>query len=156
MSLTIARLKHHAKVFVGNQLGRFLQKQYLSGKGPASRFISVFSDKAKRIGVEQKILVNPIPIKKVAPNFSLDGDTEKEYRKRLISGEDYTNSAGIIYARNVDVSFPTGMHQIGNQILKEVMPAPYVQTNPKYYYGLQSIHFKRKRPMDNGVLLSMP
>jgi capsular polysaccharide biosynthesis protein len=48
------------------------------------------------------------------------------------------------------------MHQIGKYILNEVMPAPYLLTNPKYYYGLESMRFKRKRPMDEGILLSMP
>jgi Glycosyltransferase 61 len=155
VSLYVTRLKHHTKVFVGNQLGRFLNNQYSSGRGPASRVISVFSDKAKKIGVESNILVGPVPVKKLAPDFFLDGHIETEYRNLLLSGEDSTGSAGIFSVRNVDVSFPTSMHQIGDHILKEVMLTPSKLTNPKYYYGLESMRFMRKQPMSDGVLLSM-
>jgi capsular polysaccharide biosynthesis protein len=36
------------------------------------------------------------------------------------------------------------------------MLAPYVVTNPKYYFGLESMRFKSKQPMEEGVLLSAP
>jgi hypothetical protein len=143
-------------MFAGNQLERILSKQYWRGNGPASRLISVFSDQSKRIGVEKNILIAPTPLKKLAPDYFMDGDIEAKYRDLLRSGADFTGRAGIFSAPNVDVSFPTGMHQIGKYILNEVMPAPYLLTNPKYYYGLESMRFKRKRPMDEGILLSMP
>lgn len=150
------RLKHHTKLLVGGQLEKILSVQYLRGQGPASRLISVYSEAAKQIGVEQNTLITPIPVKKLAPDFSLDGDIETEYRRHFLDGPDLTSKAGIFSARNVDVSFPTGMHQIGKYILKEVLPAPYVLTNPKYYFGLESMYYKRKRLVDEGILLSMP
>ena len=156
MSLLVARLKHQVKIFGGSQLSRYLSKQYARGKGPASRVISVFSDEAKKIGIDENILVNPVPVKKSVPDYSLDREIEREYQKLLLSGDDFTCRAGIFSARNVDVSFPTSMHQVGDRILKEVMPVPYLLTNPKYYYGVESIRFKRKRQMDDGILLSMP
>lgn len=156
MSLNIARLRHQIKIFGGNKLGRYLSKQYARGKGPASRLISVFSDEAKKIGIDENILVTPVPAKKLAPDYSLDRKIEREYQKLLLAGDDLTCRAGIFSAKDVDVSFPTGMHQVGDRILKEIMPVPYLLTNPKYYYGLESMLFKRKRQMDEGVLLSMP
>jgi hypothetical protein len=152
----VSRLKHQAKLFVGNQLGRILSKQYSRGKGTASRLISIYSEELKRNGVKPNILVFPVPVKKVAAQYFLDGEIESEYRRRLFSGESFTNKAGIVSARNVDVSFPTSMHQIGNYILKEIMSGPHVLTNPKYLFGLEAIRFKKKRPMNEGVLLSMP
>ena len=156
MSLTFTRLRHQIKLLGGNQLGKFLFKQYARGEGPASRFISGFSDEAKKLGVSADILVTPVPVKKSIPNYCLDSEIEREYQRLLHYGDDITSEAGIFSAKNVDVSFPTGMHQVGDRILKELMLVPYLITNPKYYYGLQSIRFKRKRQMDEGVLLSMP
>ena len=126
------------------------------GKGPASRLISIFSDDARKIGVTEGFLVAPIPLKKSAPDFFLNGKIETEYREQLLSGEKLTSRAGIISAANVDVSFPTSMHRIGDRILNEVMLTPFLLTNPKYYFGLESIRFKRKHPIDEGVLLAMP
>ena len=156
MSLVVDRLKHQTKIFVGRQLEKYLSRQYWRGKGPASRLISAFSEQAKQIGVEQRILVSPVPLKKKTPDYFLQGEIEREYCDRLMSGDAFTDSAGIFSARNVDVSFPTGMHQVGNYILNEVMLAPYLLTNPKYYFGLESMRFKKRQPMDEGVLLSMP
>ena len=156
MSLIVARFRHHVKVLVGNQLEQFLSKQYWRGKGPAARLISIFSEQAKTIGVKHNILVAPIPLKKLAPNYSLEGKTETDYRRRFLSGAEVTDRAGIVSAQNVCISFPTGMHQVGNHILDEVMLVPYLLTNPKYYFGLESMRFMPKRSMDEGVLLSMP
>jgi Glycosyltransferase 61 len=156
MLLILPRIKHQIKLWVGTFLGKYLFKQYARGKGPASRFISVFCDEAKTIWINANILVTPVPVKKSIPDYSLDRAIEKEYQKLLLYGDDFTSTAGIFSANNVDVSFPTGMHQVGNRILKEMMPVPYLITNPKYHYGLQSMRFKRKQNMDEGVLLSMP
>ena len=142
MSLTFTRLKHQIKLLGGKQLGKYLFKQYARGKGPASRFISGFSDEAKTIGINANILVTPVPVKKSIPNYCLDREIEREYQRLLLFGEDITSKAGIFSAKNVDVSFPTGMHQVGGRIVKEVMLVPYLITNPKYYYGLQSMRFK--------------
>jgi hypothetical protein len=156
MSKFLDRLKHHAKVTVGSHISRFLLKQYLRGKGPASHVISAFSEKAARLGIERKTLDAPRPIGKALPVYSLTGQIETEYRSRFMEGGPVTREAGIISAKNVDISFPTGMHRIGGHVLEEAMPAAHVLTNPKYYYGLQSMHFRRKYPMDEAVLLSMP
>jgi len=156
VSLIVARFRHHVKVLVGNRLGWFLSKHYWRGKGPAARLISIFSEQAKTIGVEHKILVAPIPLKQLAPNYFLEGKTETDYRRRFLSGAEATDRAGIVSAQNVCISFPTGMHQVGNHILDEVMLVPYLLTNPKYYFGLQSMRFMPKRSMGEGVLLSMP
>ena len=118
--------------------------------------ISIFSDDARKIGVTEGFLVAPIPLKKSAPDFFLNGKIETEYKEQLLSGEKLTSRAGIISAANVDVSFPTSMHRIGDRILNEVMLTPFLLTNPKYYFGLESIRFKRKHPIDEGVLLAMP
>ena len=122
--LVVDRLKHQTKIFVGRQLEKYLSRQYWRGKGPASRLISAFSEQAKQIGVEQRIFVTPVPLKKRTPDYFLQGEIEREYCDRLMSGNAFTDSAGIFSARNVDVSFPTGMHQVGNDILNEVMLAP--------------------------------
>ena len=156
MALIVDRLAHQTKILVGKRLEGYLSKQYWLGKGPAGRLISVFSDELKQIGVDQTILVDPVPLNKTAPDYFLEGTIESEYRNRFLTGESFTEKAGIFSARNVEVSFPTSMHQVGGHILNEVMLAPYLLTNPKYYFGLQSIRFTRKRPMDEGILLSMP
>jgi len=156
MSLFAARLRHATKVFVGNQIERFIRARYIRGKGPANRLISGFSAEARTIGVEAKILVRPVPVKKSTPDFCLNGEIETEYRRLLLSGENLTYNAGIFSVKDVDVLFPTSIHLVGNHILKEVMPSPYLLTNPKYYYGLQSIRFRQKRPMSEGILLSTP
>ena len=156
MALIVDRLAHQTKIMVGKRLESYLSKQYWLGKGPAGRLISVFSDELKQIGVDQTILVDPVPLNKAAPDYFLEGAIESEYRNRLLAGESFTEKAGIFSARNVEVSFPTSMHQVDGRILNEVMLAPYLLTNPKYYFGLQSMRFTRKRPMDEGILLSMP
>ena len=156
MSLIVARFRHSVKVLLGNQLEWFLSKRYWRGKGPATRLISIFSEQAKTIGVKYNILVAPIPLKQLAPNYSLEDKTATDYRRRFLSGAEVTDRAGIVSAQDVCISFPTGMHQVGNHILDEVMLAPYLLTNPKYYFGLKSMRFMRKRSMDEGVLLSMP
>ena len=137
MSLIVARFRHHIKVLVGNRLGWFLSKQYWRGKGPATRLISIFSEQAKTIGVKHNILVDPVPLKQLAPNYFLEGKTETDYRRRFLSGAEVTHRAGIVSAQNVCISFPTGMHQVGKHILDEVMLVPYLLTNPKYYFGLE-------------------
>ena len=81
---------------------------------------------------------------------------ESEYRSCLVFGEADTTGSGAFSAANVDVSLPTAMHRIGNNILKEMMPAPCVLANPKYYFGLVTMRFRRKRKLREGVLLAMP
>ena len=156
MSLFTLRLKHRTKVVVGNQIERFISAQFDRGKGPASRLISIFSEEAKKIGLESNILFSPIPIKKSDPDFFLSGELETQYRRLSFSGEDFTANAGIFSATDVDVSFPTGVHQVGGHVLSEVMPSPYLLTNPKYYFGLASMPFRKKRLMSEGILLSTP
>ena len=155
MAIFFDRLKHQTKLFLGDQLQRSLSKRFLRGRGPASRLISVFSDQIEQI-VERHILVASAPLTQSPPDYFLDGDVEIDYRKRINAGADCTDPAGIFSAENVNVSFPTSMHQIGDHILNELMLAPYVLTNPKYYYALELMRFKRKRPIYGGVLLSMP
>jgi hypothetical protein len=150
------RLTHQVKVFVGHRLGRYLSKRYLRGRGPASRLISVFSEESKKSGVEENLLIAPTLLKKSAPVYFLNGKSETEYQSLLLSGEQFTTKAGIFSASNVDVTFPTSMHQVGEYILSEVMLVPYLLTNPKYYFGLESMRFTKKRPMEEGILLSMP
>ena len=151
-----ARLKHHAKVLVGTQIGRLLEKRYFAGRGPAGRVISGFSEQAKRIGVRQKLLIEPSPLNRPVLNYFLNGKTEDEYRHKLLSGEDATIKAGIFSTQNAEITFPTGMHKIDGYILSEAILAPYLLTNPKYYLGYQSLRFRKKRKIDEGVLLSMP
>ncbi len=160
----LARAKHNAKVLVGGQLERILFKQYLAGQGPGGRLISVFSDTASRLGVEPSIVVDqPIPVPKAAPpQFSSHREIDAHYRNALLSWDPVaTNKAGLFLAPNVVVSFPTGMHRIGDHILKEVISTPFMPTypllaNPKYYFGLELMPFKRKRVGAEGILLSMP
>lgn len=159
-----ARAKHNAKVLVGGQLERILFKQYLAGQGPGGRLISVFSDTASRIGVEPNLVVDQaIPVPKAAPpEFSSDGETDAHYRNALLSWDPVaTERAGLFLARNAVVSLPTSMHRVGDHILKEVISTPFMPTypllaNPKYYFGLESMAFKRKRVGAEGILLSMP
>ena len=156
VALIVDRLAHQTKIFVGKQLGRYLSEQYRRGKGPASRLISVFSDELKQIGVDQTILVDPIPLEKKVADYFLEGEIEDSYRSRLLAGEVFTEKAGIFSAENVDASLPTSMHRVGTHILNEIMLAPYLLTNPKYYFGFESMRFAKKHVMDEGVLLSMP
>jgi hypothetical protein len=156
MPISVDRLKHHVKILIGSQMERLLSKQYSRGHGPVSQLISAFSDNAGRFGVETDIVVAPVPVIKLAPEYFWDGEIETEYQNRMLSGDDLTNSAGVFSAANVEISFPTGMHQVKDHILQEAMPAPFVLTNPKYYYGLRSMHFRWKRSRGEGVLLSMP
>jgi len=156
VALTIDRLAHQTKLFVGKRLEQYLSNQYWRGKGPASRLISVSSGELKQIGVDRTILVDQVSVKNKVPDYFLEGTIEGEYRNRFLSGESLTMKAGIFSGQNVDVSFPTSMHQVGKHILNEVMLAPYLLTNPKYYFGLESMRFTKKRYMDEGILLSMP
>jgi hypothetical protein len=156
VSSVISRLKHHGKILGGNLIGKRLSKRYHSGQGPAARLISVFSSQARAIGVQQNVLLPSRPVEKLLPEFYLDGSVEAEYRNLLSFGPGFTRPAGVASARCVDVSLPTGMHQVGKNILEEAMPAPYLLTNPKYYFALESIKFRKKRLMDEGFWLAMP
>jgi hypothetical protein len=118
--------------------------------------ISVFSDEAKRLGAQENIISGPSSGDKVTPEFISDCMIESEYRSCLVFGEADTTGSGAFSAANVDVSLPTAMHRIGNNILKEMMPAPCVLANPKYYFGLVTMRFRRKRKLREGVLLAMP
>jgi hypothetical protein len=153
---TIRRLKHQTKIFVGNLLGRVLSRQYARGQGPAKRLVSVFSEQSDLMGLQQNIVLPPVSLKRAHPDYFLDGEVESKYQNLIMRGEGFTERASVISAQNVDVSFPTSMHRIGNKILNEVLPAPYLLANPKYYYALESMPFKRKHQFDDGVLLSMP
>ena len=147
VALTIDRLAHQTKLFVGKRLEQYLSNQYWRGKGPASRLISVSSGELKQIGVDRTILVDQVSVKNKVPDYFLEGAIEGEYRNRFLSGESLTMKAGIFSGQNVDVSFPTSMHQVGKHILNEVMLAPYLLTNPKYYFGLESMRFTKKSYM---------
>lgn len=149
-------IKTYARRLVAEQLGRFLSETYSRGKGPASRLISISSELAQEISEKHDVVIRPVPIKKAHPTFSLDGKVENEYRNKFFSGADFTNSAGVITAKDVDISLPTGMHQVGQYTFNEVIPAPWVLTQPRYFYGLKSLRFKRKQMLDEAVLLSMP
>jgi hypothetical protein len=154
MSTTPARLKHYVKVVVGNQFKKLLTRQYSQRKGPVRRLISGFSAEANRIGVNKGIVVACTPAKQLTPEFSLKD--EVQYRNYFLSSEEPPNRAGVFLARNVELSLPVGMHRINNHTLREVIPSPTVLTNPKYYWDLVSMGFKKKRSMKEGVLLSMP
>ena len=156
MSIISDRLKFQAKSFVAAQIGRYLAKQYARGKGPAGRVVSVFSDQARQIGLAEEILVPRIAVKKTAVDFILDGDVESRCRDYLREGSDVTWNAGVFSATDVDVSFPTGMHQVGGKIMYEMMPGSFLLTNPKYYFGLELMRIRRKRLLDEGVLLAAP
>jgi len=153
---TIARLRHQAKLVGGNFLEKLLSEQYSRGRGPVSRLISGFSPEAEAMGIGQQIVVASSLLKKSTPEFYVNGEIEAEYLKLLLAGDELTGSGRIFSAQGVSVSFPTSMHQIGNRILKEAMPAPHLMKNPKYYYGLESMRFRKKQRMDEGVLLSTP
>ena len=86
MAPIVDRLAHQTKIIVGKRLESYLSKQYWLGKGPAGRLMSVFSDDLKQIGVDQTILVDPIPLNKTAPDYFLEGAIESEYRNRLLTG----------------------------------------------------------------------
>jgi hypothetical protein len=118
--------------------------------------MSVDSAEAQTTGVVNNIRVSPRKVEILPPQYFLDGRIETECRDCLRSGSDFTRSAGVSSAQNVDVSLPTGMHQIGKHVLREAMPTPYLLTNPKYYFALEAMRFRRKRSIDEGVLLAMP
>ena len=151
-----SRLTHQAKTLIGTLPGRGFSKLHNSGRGPTSRVVSVDSAEAQTTGVVNNIRVSPRKVEIFPPQYFLDGRIETEYRDCLRSGSDFTRSAGVSFAQNVDVSLPTGMHQIGKHVLQETMPMPYLLTNPKYYFALEAMRFRRKRRIDEGVLLAMP
>jgi Glycosyltransferase 61 len=156
MSLNAARLKHQIKIFGGNVLGRYLSEQYSRGRGPAGRLISAFSHDAQEIGVKADVQFTTTPERSPAPHYSLNDEADGQYLKLLCREDAPTFKAAILSAQDVDVSFPTGMHQVAGRVLIEAMPVPYLLTNPKYYYGLESMRLKRKRQMDEAVLVAMP
>jgi hypothetical protein len=148
--------KAPSKNFVGTLLGRGLSKLHNNGRSPASRVVSVDSAEAQTTGVVNNIRGSPRKVEILPPQYFLDGRIETECRDCLRSGSDFTRSAGVSSAQNVDVSLPTGMHQIGKHVLREAMPTPYLLRNPKYYFALEAMRFRRKRSIDEGVLLAMP
>ncbi|HEY9880726.1 MAG TPA: glycosyltransferase family 61 protein [Leptolyngbyaceae cyanobacterium] len=91
----------------------------------------------------------------------MSGSVEREYLEKFrLSGQDvgrFSCPSGIISARNVSVSLPTGMHLWNGRVFDEALLDPALLTNPKYIIALEEIPFRRKRVISEPVvLLTMP
>jgi len=86
------------------------------------------------------------------------GDLGRAYLNEIRSaGDPTTGEAGVITAREVDVSFPIGMHRCGGQVFVQALLADYVLANPKYVIDLERLPLRRKRRVvSEAVLLTLP
>jgi capsular polysaccharide biosynthesis protein len=86
------------------------------------------------------------------------GDLSQVYLNEIrSSGDDATGEAGVITAREVDVSFPIGMHLCAGRVFAQALLADYVLVNPKYVIDLERLPLRRKRTgVSEAVLLTLP
>lgn len=158
MGVSSSRLFHAVKVSAGKYLKQFLQALRFQGVGSASRLVKAFSTSLDSGTCDRQILVKPDSYETTKPAFFVADPSTEAYLKRYAKHEcKETRSAGIISAEDVDVSFPTGMHQWHGKLIEEAVLDVNLLDNPKYVLGLETIASKRKKVFsEEAVLLSMP
>jgi hypothetical protein len=145
-----------AKSIIARKIGRILRRRYLRNTGPVARIVGISSEQVKNLIDHKKHIVPPVPIRRVTPKFYLKRELEEEYVQKLMAGSNFTKAAGIISAKDVDVSLSSGLHQIGRHILREAIPADWIFSQPRYYYAAEMLRLKGKQVMEEAILLSMP
>ena len=156
MQLKIKRFFHRLKVtvnelFISKLLLNLLRKK----KGSAGRLYQVLSIPQNQLGVNSRILSDPISIPRCEPQLYYPGSIEQEYLKKLVTSGDDCTCAGIISATDVDVSFPIGMHLWKRKVFEEALLGNELFLNPKYVLDLELIPLKKKKNLSESVLLSM-
>lgn len=149
--------RHAIKVFVGERLfGPLLRRWLLERKGSARRLVAAFPEGTARIGYRN--VFPSVKIPRCEPEMHCAGDLGRGYLNEIRSaGDDATGEAGVITAREVDVSFPIGMHRCGGQVFVQALLADYVLANPKYVIDLERLPLRRKRTVvSEAVLLTLP
>jgi hypothetical protein len=88
-------------------------------------------------------------------------DTSSDRSRRYATmhatwGDDRTGVAGVVTARGVDVSMPTGVHRWRRRILREGLLGTETLANPKYLAAFGAMFALGATELGEGVLLSLP
>ncbi|MGF1494385.1 MAG: DUF563 domain-containing protein [Microcoleaceae cyanobacterium] len=152
------RLSYFLRQWVIDQFVRkILIYLYDRNLATASRLISVLPDSKGHQYLEVRVLYDSVLLPTQTPQFVVDGAIEQEYLSRLVTqGNRHTGTVGIISARNVDISLPCGTHQWQHKIFREAILKESCFTNPKYALDVELIPFKRKQPVPEAVMLTLP
>ena len=156
-TMQIRLVKHAIKVFVGERLlGPVLRRWLLRRKGSARRLVAVSAEGAA--GTAYRSVFPSVKIPRCEPEFPCAGDLGGAYLNEIrTAGDEATAEAGVITSREVDVSFPVGMHRCGGQVFEQALLADYVLANPKYVIDLERLPFRKKqRVVSEAVLLTLP
>lgn len=156
-SLTFSRLLHSYKMMGGNFIGQFLSRSFDSGKGSVSRLHHALASSEPSTEYSSRILIQPKAVPRVKPHFFVRGFVEEQYLNKINKcGRESTISAGIISAKDVDVSFPIGSHLSHGRMFEEALLGTELLKNPKYFWDVETIPFQRKIKASEAILLSLP
>ncbi len=156
-TMQVRSLKHAIKVFVGERLfGPLLRRWLRERKGSARRLVTVSPKDTARAAYRN--VFPSVKSPRCEPEMHCAGDLGRVYLNEIRSaGDPTTGEAGVITAREVDVSFPIGMHRCGGQVFVQALLADYVLANPKYVIDLERLPLRRKRRVvSEAVLLTLP
>lgn len=157
----LSRLAHRIKITLGQLLWPSLNFLYEKQIGSASRLRQAFPSLHASSEYSSTLLVEPSPYVFSEPKYFVSGSLAEQYLQRYkVSGgkkETAFGPAGIVSLKDVSVSLPTGMHLWKGQVFDEALLDPLLLTNPKYLLDLESIPFRKKKRIEEPlVLLSMP
>jgi len=155
--MQVRLVRHAIKVFVGERLlGPVLRRWLLERKGSARRLVAVSPEGTGR--TTYRSVFPSVKIPRCEPEFPCPGDLGRAYLNEIrTGGDEATAEAGVITAREVDLSVPIGMHRCGGQVFEQALLADYVLANPKYVIDLERLPLRRKRRVaSEAVLLTLP
>jgi hypothetical protein len=145
------------RVRVTTFLSRFLTGLYRRKKGSAGRLFSVMAARMPVPDCATRTLIDSVRVEWAKPRYFADGPDESRYATQMVgAGARQTEPAGIISARDVDVSLPIGMHLWRGRFLEDSILNPEALMNPKYVFDLETIPLRPKKELPEGILLSLP
>jgi glycosyl transferase family 61 len=155
--MRLGSLAFSLRIRVTTFISRCLERLYRRKKGSAGRLRSVLSGRAPLKDCVARTLVDSRRLEWPPPRYYADGPDERRYAARLAGeGAGQTEPAGIISARDVDVSLPIGMHLWKGKVLEDSILNPEALMNPKYVFDLETIPLRPKEELAEGVLLTLP
>jgi hypothetical protein len=153
----LARAVHATKVFVGEHiLANGLRALVRRGYWPARRIARVYPGQQGQVRFH---LVHPTaPVEPCAPEFYCNDEVSRRYLELFRSwGPTSSADSGIITARDVDVSFPTGVNRREGRVLVQAFADDAVLVNPKYVLEIERMPLRRRRfTAGEAVLLTAP
>jgi hypothetical protein len=151
-------LTHWLKFQVGNLSRNALRALLERRQGSAARLKDVLtSEGASTPHCQAEVLSLPVAHAYRQPTYMLSGKHELDYWEKFPARNVKTSTpAGVISARNVDVSLPLGLHMCQGNVFNEALTSEAIFTNPKYVLGIETIPFRRKKQQGEGVLLASP